>query len=139
MGAERDDQTGIQLPFRPLFVELSETQLAAIQEAQEGEDEEAAVTAVVEQLHRDGNAHLLSYQMRLVRAWASESYRDASGQPLSPRMLTRLHAWLRVLERDEEVNGWGSAWTRRIDGVDLWPTMMDSYMNADRLPWDVLT
>src|SRR5215813_9779393 len=106
--------------FRPLFVELSQQQLGAIQEALEGADEEAVVTSVVEQLRgADGTWHL-EHQIRLVRAWSAAG--GVGGHPVSPRQRTRLRAWLRVLERDEELHGWGSAWTRDVERVDLWPT-----------------
>jgi hypothetical protein len=131
MGSEHG-QTGIPVPFRPLFIELTEQQLDFVDEAQAEADEEALVTAMVERLRCAGRRHYLERQIRLVRAWHAKG--EAEGQ-VSPR----LRGWLRALERDEELNGWGSAWTRDVDCVDLWPTMLHHRSDAGKAPWDLLS
>lgn len=49
----------------------------------------------------------------------------------------RLRAWLRVLEQDEALHG-GSAWTRDVEKVDLWP--VNYYLKGEKkCAWDILT
>lgn len=130
MGTEHDGH-GDAVLFRPLFVELSEQQIEMIQEAQESADEEAFVTAAVEQVRREGEIHFLKHQLLLVRAWFVQ--RAATGKDLS-----RLCAWLRVLVRDQELHG-SPAWTHDRITVDLWPARCHHPSDVGKAPCDVLT
>jgi hypothetical protein len=130
MSSERE-QTGIPVPLRPLFVELSEDQLEAVHLTEIEIDEEAFVLAVVERARREGKDWCLAPQLRMVRAWSARQ------KDLSKPGLVRLRTWLRVLEQDEALHG-GSAWTRNVDNVDLWPAMY--YRKGEKkCAWDILT
>lgn len=125
------EQTGIPVPLRPLFVELSEGQLEAVHLAEIEADEEAFVFALVERARRENKGWCLAPQLQLVRAWSARQ------KGLSKPGLARLRAWLRVLEQDEALHG-GPAWTRDVKTVDLWP--VNYYLKGEKkCAWDILT
>jgi hypothetical protein len=131
MSTAPDDGSGIPVLFRPLFVELSEQQIAAVEQAQADADEEAFVTSVVEHVRREGATDDLEHQLVLLRAWVAK--KEFLGTSAS-----RFQVWLRVLERDAELHG-GLRWRGNLGGVDLFPARYYRKGEPKTPVWDILT
>jgi hypothetical protein len=131
MNQSADDGSGIALLLRPLFFELSETQIATIEQAQVDADEEAFVTALVDRVRRYERLRDLEHQLVLLRAWAARTEVLATSA-------SSFQVWLRVLERDAELHG-GLKWRGNLHSVDLYPARYHRESDAPTPVWDILT